>query len=197
VAAAAAIVGVVAPLALGRTQADGLAVIGIAALLADDEPLQKIALTAGVLPIAAPVLLKLLADRLEQRLIDQGRNRHANPLARGHIINPMGPARLLAAATHRAQPGRHRPDARLSEARRAAIGGVPEDPPHGAPIPDRLAAAGQTTLLLETPTRLANADALAADPVEDPPHDLSLVFQDLVAGHASAIPLADVAVAVG
>src|SRR4051794_29729002 len=54
--AAAAIIGVGPPLALSRTQADGLAVIGVAALLAHDEPLQEVALAMGVLPIAAPVL---------------------------------------------------------------------------------------------------------------------------------------------
>ncbi len=159
--------------------------------------MQKVTLPTGVLPVAAAVVRKLLVDRLEQRLIDQRRDRYADPLARGHIINPMGPAGLLAAATHRAQPGRHGPDPSLAEGRRADIGRVPEDSPHGAPIPGRLAAAGQTALLLETPTRLANADALATDPLEDPPHDLSLVLQDLVTGHASAIPLADVAVAIG
>src|SRR5215203_51628 len=47
-----------------------------------------------------------------------------------------------------------------------------------------------------SPAHLADADALAADPREDPPHDPSLVLQDLVAGHA-VVSLADIAVAVG
>ena len=67
-------------------------------MLADDQPLQQIALTAGVLPVAAPVLLKLLTDHLEQRLIDQRRNRYANPLTWGHIVNPVGSAGLLSPA---------------------------------------------------------------------------------------------------
>jgi hypothetical protein len=56
ITAAAAIIGVGPPLALSRSQANGLAVIGVAALLAHDEPLQEVALAMGVLPIAAPVL---------------------------------------------------------------------------------------------------------------------------------------------
>jgi hypothetical protein len=56
ITAAAAIIGVGPSLALSRTQADGFAVIGVAALLAHDEPLQEVALAMGVLPIAAPVL---------------------------------------------------------------------------------------------------------------------------------------------
>src|SRR6185437_3602029 len=56
ITAAAAIIGVGPPLALGRTQADGFAIIGVAALPAHDEPLQQVTLATGVLPIAAPVL---------------------------------------------------------------------------------------------------------------------------------------------
>src|SRR4051812_21738652 len=109
----------------------------------------------------------------------------------------MGSAGLFAAAAHRAQPGRHGPDPGLAEGRRSSIGGVPEDAPHGRPIPGRLAAPGPDALLLETPTYLAEADALAADPRKDPPHDPSLVLQDLVAGHTASVSLADIAVAIG
>src|SRR3954465_10624336 len=109
----------------------------------------------------------------------------------------MGSAGLFAAAAHRAQPGRHGPDPGLAEGRRSRIGGVPEDAPHGRPIPGRLAAAGPDALLLETPAGLADADALAADPRKDPSHDPSLVLQDLVAGHTASVSLADIAVAIG
>src|SRR3954467_9233219 len=196
ITAAAAIIGVGPPLALSRTQANGLAVISVAALPAHDEPLQKVALAMGVLPIAAPVLRQLLAGRLEQLLIDQRRDWHADTLPLRHVVDPMGWAGLFAAAAHGAQPDRHRSDPGLAEGRRSRIGGVPENAPHGGPIPGRLAAAGPDALLLETPAHLADADALAADPREDPPHDPSLVLQDLVAGHA-VVSLADVAVAVG
>src|SRR5829696_6380692 len=196
ITAAAAIIGVGPLLAFSRTQADSLAVIGIAALLAHDQPLQKVALTTGVLPIAAPVLHQLLAGRLEQLLLDQRRDRDADPLAWRHVVDPMGSAGLFAASAHRAQPGRHRSDPGLAEGRRSSVGGVPENAPHGAPIPGRLAAAGPDALLLETPAHLADADALAADPRKDPPHDPSLVLQDLVTGHA-AISLADIAIAIG
>src|SRR3982751_5548478 len=108
----------------------------------------------------------------------------------------MGSAGLFAAAAHRAQPGRHGPDPGLAEGRRSRIGGVPEDAPHGRPIPGRLAAAGPDALPQETPAHLAEADALAADPRKDPSHDPSLVLQDLVAGHA-AVLLADIAIAIG
>src|SRR5215212_2337539 len=197
ITAAAAIIGVGPPLALSRTQADGFAVIGVAALPAHDEPLQQVTLATGVLPIAAPVLRQLLAGRLEQRLIDQRRDWHADPLARCYVVDPVGPAGLFAASAHRAQPGRHRSDPGLAEGRRSRIGGVPEHAPYGRPIPGRLAAPGQDALLLETTAHLAEADALTADPRKDPPHDPSLVLQDLVAGHAAAVSLADIAVAIG
>src|SRR5215207_1256860 len=196
ITAAAAIIGVGPSLALSRTQADGFAVIGVAALLAHDEPLQKVALATGVLSIAAPVLRQLLAGRLEQLLIDQRRDWHADPLAWRHVVDPVGPAGLFAASAHRAQPGRHRSDPGLAEGRRSSIGGVLENAPHGRPIPGRLAAPGLDTLAQETPTYLADADALAADPRKDPPHDPSLVLQDLVAGHP-AISLADIAITIG
>src|SRR3954453_7345105 len=150
----------------------------------------------GVLPIAAPVLRQLLTGRLKQRLLDQRRDRDADPLALPHIVDPMGPAGLFAASTPRAQPGRHRSDPGLAEGRRSRIGGVLEHAPYGGPIPGRLAAPGPDALPQETPAHLAEADALAAHPREDPPHDPSLVLQDLVAGHA-AVSLADIAIAIG
>src|SRR3954447_22032050 len=78
---------------------------------------------------------------------------------------------------------------------RSSVGGVPENAPYGRPIPGRLAAAGPDALPLETTAGLAEADTLAADPRKDPPHDPSLVLQDLVAGHTT-VSLADVAVAI-
>src|SRR3954469_4026467 len=99
----------------------------------------------------------------------------------------MGSAGLLAAAAHRAQPGRHGPDPGLAEGRRSSIGGDPEDAPHGRPIPRRLAPAGAGGPLLEGAGGLADADALAADPRKDPSHDPSLVLQDLVAGHTASV----------
>src|SRR3954454_16612997 len=140
--------------------------------------------------------LGLDAGQITCCLIDQRRDWHADPLAWRHVVDPMGPAGLFAAAAHRAQPGRHRSDPGLAEGRRSSIGGVPENAPHGGPIPGRLAAAGPDALLLETPAHLADAEALAADQRKDPPHDPSLVLQDLVAGHA-AVSLADIAIAVG
>src|SRR4051812_6610325 len=72
----------------------------------------------------------------------------------------------------------------------SSIGGVLENAPYSGPIPDRLAAPGPDALPPETPAHLAEADALAADPRKDLPHDPSLVLQDLVARHA-AVLLAD------
>src|SRR3954453_3418395 len=87
VAAAAAVVGVGARLALRGRQADRLAVIGVAAPPADEQALQKVALATRALPAAAPVLLELLPDGLEQPAIDQRRNRHAEPFGRRHAID--------------------------------------------------------------------------------------------------------------
>src|SRR3954468_1633131 len=109
----------------------------------------------------------------------------------------MGSAGVFSAAAYRWHTGRHGPDPGLAEGRRSRIGGVPEDAPHGRPIPGRLAPAGPDALLLETAAGLARAAPPAADPRKDPPHDPSLVPQDLVAGHTASVSLADIAVAIG
>ncbi len=70
VAAAAAIVGVVTPMALGSAQADRLAVIGIPASVAHQKALQEVARAPGALPAPAAVLGELLAHGVEQRRVD-------------------------------------------------------------------------------------------------------------------------------
>src|SRR4029453_14873437 len=107
------------------------------------------------LPVAAPVPRPLLPGRLEQRLLDQRRDRNADPLARCYVVDPVGPAGLFAAPTHRPPPGRHRSDPGLAEGRRSRIGGVLEHAPYGRPIPGRLAAPGLDALPQETPAYLA------------------------------------------
>src|SRR4051812_20667991 len=196
VAAAAAVVGVGARLALRGRQADRLAVIGVAAPPADEQALQKVALATRALPVAAPVLLELLPDGLEQPAIDQRRDRHAEPFGRRHAIDPVGPAGLLAAAPHRPQPDRPRPDPGLAEGGRPGVGGILEDAPHRRAIPGALAAAGQVALPLQTPADLADADAVTADPAEDQANDPGLLLIDPVARAPATVPLADVAVAV-
>src|SRR4051794_791287 len=196
VAAAAAVVGVGARLALRGRRADRLAVIGVAAPPADEQALQKVALATRALPVAAPVLLELLPDGLEQPAIDQRRNRHAEPFGRRHAIDPVGPAGLLAAAPHRPQPDRPRPDPGLAEGGRPGVGGILEDAPPRRAIPGALAAAGQVALPLQTPADLADADAVTADPAEDQANDPGLLLIDPVARAPATVPLADVAVAV-
>src|SRR3954449_11489930 len=196
VAAAAAVVGVGARLALRGRRADRLAVIGVAAPPADEQALQKVALATRALPAAAPVLLELLPDGLEQPAIDQRRTRHAEPFGRRHAIDPVGPAGLLAAAPHRPQPDRPRPDPGLAEGGRPGVGGILEDAPHRRAIPGALAAAGQVALPLQTPADLADADAVTADPAEDQANDPGLLLIDPVARAPATVPLADVAVAV-
>src|SRR4051794_28718812 len=197
VAAAAAVVGVGAPLALRRRRADRLAVVGVPALPADEQPLQQVALATGAPPVAPPVLLELLPGGLEQPAVDQRRDRHAEPFGRRHVVDPVGAAGLLAAAPHRPQPDRPRPDPGLAEGGRPGVGGVPEDAPHRRPVPGALAAPGRVALRLQAPTDLADADAVTADPAEDQPDDPGLLLVDLVARAPAAVPLADVAVAVG
>src|SRR4051794_22983014 len=196
VAAAAAVVGIGARLALRGPQADRLAVIGVPALPADEQALQEVALATGALPVAPPVLLELLAGGLEQPAVDQRRNRHAEPFGRRHVVDPVGAARLLAAAPHRPQPDRPRPDPGLAEGGRPGVGGVLEDAPHRRPVPGALAAAGRVALRLQAPADLADADAVTADPAEDQADDRGLLLVDLVARAPAGVPLADVAVAV-
>src|SRR5690349_1115012 len=191
VAAAAAVVGIGARLALRGPQADRLAVIGVAAPPADEEALQEVALATRALPVAAPVLLELLPGGLEQPAVDQRRNRHAEPFGRRHVVDPVGAAGPLAAAPHRP-----RPDPGLAEGGRPGVGGVLEDAPHRRPVPGALAAAGRVALRLQAPADLADADAVTADPAEDQADDRGLLLVDLVARAPAAVPLADVAVAV-
>src|SRR4051794_24872075 len=164
ITAAAAIIGVGPSLALGRTQADGFAVIGIAALPAHDEPLQQVALATGVLSIAAPVLRQLLTGRLEQRLLDQRRDWHADPLARCYVVDPVGSAGLLAASAHWAQPGRHGPDPGLAESPRSRIGGGSGAAPHRGPDPSPRCACGPGGPPAETPRHPPAADAPSGAP---------------------------------
>src|SRR4051812_42765221 len=165
ITAATPIVRIMAPPAFGRCQADRLAIIRITALPTDHQPLQQIALAAGALPATLSVLRQLLARRLGQREVDQGWNRHADPRLRGHVEYTVGAARLFGTSAHRAQAGRQRTDPGLAKGRRAGIGGVLEDAPHGRSIPSRLAAAGWTTLSPQPSAHLADADALVADPL--------------------------------
>src|SRR3954452_16760881 len=197
VAAAAAVVGVGAPLALRGRRADRLAVVGVPALPADEQALQQVVLATGALPVAPPVLLELLPGGLEQPALDQRRNRHAEPFGRRHVVDPVGAAGLLAAAPHRPQPDRPRPDPGLAEGGRPGVGGVPENAPHRRPVPGALAAPGRVALRLQAPADLADADAVTADPAEDQADDRGLLLVDLVARAPAAVPLADVAVAVG
>src|SRR3954466_11335487 len=147
IAAAAAVIGIVALLALCRPQADRLAVIGIAASPAHQQSLQEVALASARLTVASAIFGELLSNSGEQVAFNESRNRHSQPFLLGHIIGAIGPTRLFRAAAHRPQPLAHRPDPGLAKSRRPDIGRVLENAPYGRPIPGRLAAAGQETVL--------------------------------------------------
>jgi hypothetical protein len=147
IAAAAAVIGIVALLALCRPQADRLAVIGIAASPAHQQSLQEVALASASLTVALAIFGELLLGSSEQLAFDESRNWYSQPFLLGHIIGAIGPTRLFRAAAYRPQPLAHRPDPGLAKSRRPDIGGVLENAPHGRPIPGRLAAAGQVTVL--------------------------------------------------
>jgi len=147
ITAAAAVIGIIAPLSLCRPQADRLAVIGIAASPAHQQSLQEVALTSASLTVALAIFSELLLSNSEQVAFDERRNWHSQPFLLGHIIGAIGPTRLFRAAAHRPQPLAHRSDPGLAKSCRPDIGGVLENAPHGRPIPGRLAAAGQVTVL--------------------------------------------------
>jgi hypothetical protein len=99
------------------------------------------------LTVALAIFGELLLNSSEQVAFDERRNWHSQPFLLGHIIGAIGPTRLFRAAAHRPQPLAHRSDPGLAKSRRPDIGGVLENAPHGRPIPGRLAAAGQETVL--------------------------------------------------
>jgi hypothetical protein len=90
---------------------------------------------------------------------------------------------LPGAPTHPTQAGGQRPNPGLAEGRHAGISGVLEDARPRRAVPGRLAAAGRAAPGPPAPAHLANADALAADPLKDLTHDAGLVLLNLVAGH--------------
>jgi hypothetical protein len=192
IAAAAAVVGIVAPLSFCRPRADRLVVIGIAAPPAHQQSLQEIALTAAILTVALAVLGKLFLNGGEQLGFDEGGNRHPQPFLLGHIIGVISPAGLFRAPAYRPRPLAPRSDPGLAKGRRADIGGVLENPPHRRPIPGRLAAAGQATLLAQPPTDFADTDTLAADPRKHQTNDGGLRFVNGIAGHAAALMFANI-----
>src|SRR3954468_23799655 len=147
IAAAAAVIGIVALLALRRPQAVRLAVIGIAASPAHQQSLQEVALASARLTVVSAIFGELLLNSGEQVAVNERRNRHSQPFLLGHIRGAIGPTRLFRAAAHRPQPLAHRPDPGLAKSRRPDIGRVLENAPYGRPIPGRLAAAGQETVL--------------------------------------------------
>src|ERR1700751_4009309 len=104
IAAAAAVIGIIAPLSFCRPRADRLAIIGIPAPPAHQQSLQEIALTAAILTVALAVLGKLFLDGGEQLGFDEGWNRHSQPFILGHIIGAIRPAGLFRAAAHRPRP---------------------------------------------------------------------------------------------
>jgi len=194
---AAPVVGVITPPALAGSQADRLAVVGVAALLADDQTLQQETLAARALPAAPAVLLQLRLHGLEHFAIDHRRNRYRDPFIRGNIVDPHRAARLLGTAADWPQPGRQGTDPCLAERRGALVGGVFEQAPHGGPIPALLARRGSMAGPPQPTADLADAESLHADPVEDLAHHLGLIVDDLVAGLATPDMPIKIAVAVG
>src|SRR5215216_4581438 len=171
VAAATAVIGIAARLAFGGTQADGLAIIRVATVLTNGEALQQVALATRLLTSAATVLSQLFTHGLEQRGINQRRNRYADPLLEPDLIHAVSPAGLLARAADWAQAGRQGTGPGLAEGRHAAIGRVAQQAPGGTAVPMCLASAGQTAFLMQPPAHRADAGPILADPAEDPPHD--------------------------
>jgi hypothetical protein len=196
VGARAAVVRVAARLAGRPVPAAGPPVAPVPAAPADHEALQQVPLAARALTAAAPVLRELLLNGREQDGIDDGGHRDADPLGRVDGVAGGAVPRLAAAAADRPQPRSERPRPRLAERRPAGVGRVLEHAPHGAPLPSdpgARAAAG----LPQAAADLADADPVAAEPLEHLPDHRRLVLDDLVAGDTAAMPLVGVAVAVG
>ena len=94
----AAVVGIVALLALAGRQADGLAVVRIPALLADQQALQQMPGAPSALPTAPAVLGQLFLDDAEEVLAHDRRDGNAGPLVWRNIVGRVRFARLFTSA---------------------------------------------------------------------------------------------------
>src|SRR5262249_24749192 len=138
VRAGAAVVGVRTLLPLRGPLAPVLAVVGVAAILADQQSLEQVAGPPPPLPLPAPVLLQLLGDGGEQRFADQGRDRDRGGALR-RVVDGVRAPRLLRPPALRPQPLAAFTDLRLPEAGRTPVGRVPQDVPDGRAGPGRVA----------------------------------------------------------
>src|SRR5262249_34103816 len=140
---------------------------GIAAALADHQPLQQI--PRGLLRQAVTLLVlpQLFLDGFEQRRLDDRRHRNAGPLLRRGAAVTDWPARLFTAVALRPLLRPARADPPLAVAGASLGGGIAENAPDGAAVPARAAAWRHDALLPEPSRHLADAQALAGHPPED------------------------------
>src|SRR5690242_4342832 len=157
---------------------------GVAALVADQQPLQQVPDTREALPVAAAVLGQLLPRALEQPLIDDRRDRDGDPalgrrrdLARRAFRHP-------GAAARRAQRRPPRHGGVLAEDGPAGVGGVRQPGPDHAAAPAGVAGRAGHPGVGEPAADRRQGDALDADPAEDPAYHLGLVLDHLEAGDA-------------
>ncbi|MDO9714274.1 hypothetical protein Q7A36_38640 [Paracraurococcus sp. LOR1-02] len=108
----------------------------------------------------------------------------------------MSASRLLASAANWARPGCSWLGAGFTEAGVAPVCRVPQNAPDRAPIPYCLAAACGTVLLQQATADLADAEAVAANPLEDLANHLRLLFDDLIARNSVTVVLANITITV-
>ena len=184
---------VVDPAAAGARRG---AVAGIAALAADEDPLQQRRLL-GVARGEAFVLLQPRLRELEGLLADERRHRHERPVLGRLVASCLSPAVALAAGARRARRlGTLAAGLCLAERGLPAVGGVAQHPPHRRAVPDGLAGPGRDTARRQRPRDLGDRLVPLAVAAEDLPHDLRLGRIDLEVA-VSVVCLAQVAVAEG
>src|SRR3954451_20066859 len=86
--------------------------------------------------------------------------------------------------------------ARLAEAGRPLVGGVPEGRPDHRTVPGRLPGPRGDPLASQAAADLADRAASLPDPFEDLPHDPGLFRHDLVARLAVSVTFADVTISI-
>ena len=168
-----------------------------AASLADQQALQQVASARYALAPAAPVFVQLLPHLLEQRRIDQGRDRNGDVvLGRGRdpAGRALGDGRASARRAQRRPPGCR---GRLPEHGLADVGGARQQGPDRAAPPLGLSGRTGHAGLEQPPAHRGQADALLADPAEDAPNHLGLGFGHLEVRCPASGLAADIAVAVG
>jgi len=193
--AQAAVVAVAPP--RRGADADPLAGVGVAALLAHQKPLQEVSRAGSSSTVAPAVLGQALLDGREELFTDQGRHRDGDPLLRRRRSADLRVPRILRRSPGRAQGRCSFLDLGLSECRQPPVRRVLQHPTDRCRVPSSLPRACRKPSSIQALTNSPQRDAFLADPREDLSNDPRLFQNDLVSRRPAALLSRDVLVPVG